>query len=786
MCYLARLSNPSGPADQRVHVVIVNERFLPRFGVDRMLLKIAETLRSEGHRVTLICARCDKAAAEAKSDKLVILEMPPLGLREIDEQMSATVDEQWCALFGNTRPTAFLIGGWPFFSLAKVCASRGVPTIFGDAGAVPHDGMDDNARAPQLELRRLRALTLQWFSAITPISEFIAKSQTLPDRGGSKGVTVIHLGADHLSAGALRAPVLDAVRVRKAAGHPCGFVMGRWEPDNYKNTGEVFEIARHVRRTHPNFFLAILASEEDIDVPRDLANAVVTVGHVDDAAMLDLMLLADVGLSPSLWEGFNLPLVEMQYLERPALALAVGAHPEVIVDPWFLCRDIEDMGFKAAMILDRQSPPAPPGAYEKFQAEFTWARTVDCYIREIEGLKRPKGGEGQSPRFVFDVTNSARDSANSGVVRVTRQLSAALQRAGELPILFVSWDHERKGYRLLWPEERPYLRSYGGPKESAGTLWADPAPPKMLAEVLRGGGGKLVVVFPEVVMDHSMQERVAWVRARGGKGAAILYDLIPLNYSQYTSQALTESFAPYINAMLDLDAVYGISQFCLGELVQYAADVNVDMPLGSHAVLLPGQFSNLDRRTPADKTRSDTVRILCVSTIEPRKNHVTLLAAYRALRKRRPDLPLRLDLVGNAYKGKDELIDLVQAACMDDPTITWHGAASDEVVIDLYAQAAFSVYSSIVEGFGLPVLESLWMSTPCICHKGGVMAELAADGGCMTVDMLDPEMLAQSMERLAEDEAMRDALSAAAALREIKTWDGYAAEISGHLLELAA
>ena len=55
------------------------------------------------------------------------------------------------------------------------------------------------------------------------------------------------------------------------------------------------------------------------------------------------MANAQLGLSVSHWEGFNLPLAEMQQLRKPVLVLNIGAHPEVVADARQLCADEHDM-----------------------------------------------------------------------------------------------------------------------------------------------------------------------------------------------------------------------------------------------------------------------------------------------------------------------------------------------------------------------------------------------------------------------------------------------------------
>ncbi len=119
--------------------------------------------------------------------------------------------------------------------------------------------------------------------------------------------------------------------------------------------------------------------------------------------------------------------------------------------------------------------------------------------------------------------------------------------------------------------------------------------------------------------------------------------------------------------------------------------------------------------------------MLCVSTIELRKNHRALIEAFRLLRMRRPDLDIRLTLVGNRHAGFQDLADWIVGVTEEEPRIIWRGMLPDTELVSLYRDSAFTIYPSLAEGFGLPVLESLWMAKPCICHNAGVMAELAAE-----------------------------------------------------------
>ena len=145
-------------------------------------------------------------------------------------------------------------------------------------------------------------------------------------------------------------------------------------------------------------------------------------------------------------------------------------------------------------------------------------------------------------------------------------------------------------------------------------------------------------------------------------------------------------------------------------------------------------------------TRTAPVRMLCVSTLEPRKNHRALLAAYELAVARPPGPALELDLVGAAYVGSQDIANAVREAdrraCR---ACVGTGRSSTTQLQALYAACDFTVYPSVVEGFGLPVIESLWFGRPCVCANFGVMAENAAGGGCLTADVRDPQALADAM-----------------------------------------
>jgi glycosyltransferase involved in cell wall biosynthesis len=86
-----------------------------------------------------------------------------------------------------------------------------------------------------------------------------------------------------------------------------------------------------------------------------------------------------------------------------------------------------------------------------------------------------------------------------------------------------------------------------------------------------------------------------------------------------------------------------------------------------------------------------------------------------------------------------------------------------------------------MEGFGLPIAESLWHGKPCVCGGNGALGELARPGGCLIVDQTNPDALADAMRTLLIDGAAYERLSADARAREFRTWTDYIDKLQEHL-----
>jgi alpha-1,3-rhamnosyl/mannosyltransferase len=77
----------------------------------------------------------------------------------------------------------------------------------------------------------------------------------------------------------------------------------------------------------------------------------------------------------------------------------------------------------------------------------------------------------------------------------------------------------------------------------------------------------------------------------------------------------------------------------------------------------------------------------------------------------------------------------------------------------LYSGALCLAYPSLVEGFGLPILEAMACGTPVLTSDRSSMAEVAGDAA-MLVNPEDPEAISKGLRRLRDDTGLRSELAA--------------------------
>ncbi len=239
-----------------------------------------------------------------------------------------------------------------------------------------------------------------------------------------------------------------------------------------------------------------------------------------------------------------------------------------------------------------------------------------------------------------------------------------------------------------------------------------------------------------------------------GKNILIVHDLIPLIKPEFSSDDAKNILLNSLPGLIkDVDRIICISQNTRNDLLRfysYAKD--------KAEVIYPSTDPSFKKVINQDILKADLKKIgvkgeyiLFVSSIEPRKNLISLLKAFPDIKKKFPHI--KIVVAGKSivsYKGVDEYLKTYEFK--DD--IILLGYVDDKNLISLYSGASVFVFPSFYEGFGLPILEAFSCGTPVVTSDTSSMKEIAHD----CAELVDPyniKSIAAGIERLLTDNDYR-------------------------------
>lgn len=158
----------------------------------------------------------------------------------------------------------------------------------------------------------------------------------------------------------------------------------------------------------------------------------------------------------------------------------------------------------------------------------------------------------------------------------------------------------------------------------------------------------------------------------------------------------------------------------------------------------------------------DRPYVLALGNLQPRKNMVRLVEAFRRLTageraagRNASDAPL-LVIAGKAQWRESEIFRAVEAAGLAD-RVVFPGYVADADLSALYSGAVAFVYPSLYEGFGLPPLEAMACGTAVICSNAASLPEVVGDAA-LTFAPTDVEALAQALADVLSNPGLREDL----------------------------
>jgi glycosyltransferase involved in cell wall biosynthesis len=246
---------------------------------------------------------------------------------------------------------------------------------------------------------------------------------------------------------------------------------------------------------------------------------------------------------------------------------------------------------------------------------------------------------------------------------------------------------------------------------------------------------------------------------RRGKRVLTVHDLIPMTHPELCDPSNVRDFQLYVpHSVPRADKIIVVSNYTRDHVMErfrIKPEVIHVIPNGVHERFQP-QNGSVVNSLIQSRYGIQGPFFLFIGYHEPRKNLVRMVKAFEKEALKSPVQEFSLVLAGSPAYGAEELYDIIAKLDPRVRVLLPGYIAYDDLPI-LYGAATAFIFPSIVEGFGIPVLEAMACGCPVLTSCQQPLSEIVGDAA-LTVDPLDVDAIAEGFKCLAENSALRQTL----------------------------
>lgn len=274
---------------------------------------------------------------------------------------------------------------------------------------------------------------------------------------------------------------------------------------------------------------------------------------------------------------------------------------------------------------------------------------------------------------------------------------------------------------------------------------------KQLKSVWRSYALGNVAAQDGVTIFHGLSNELPLTKPASLKTIVTVHDIIFKRYPEYYKPIDVQIYTWKLKkACASADVVIAVSQQTSSDLQEF-----LHVPASKIRVVYQGCHPNF--KVVASDEQKQSVRLkynlpneflLCVGTIERRKNALTLVKAIAGLKSSIP-----LVLVGKATEYLKEIQTYISNNNLENRVFIHHNISFADLPT-VYQLAHVFIYPSLFEGFGIPIVEAIVSGVPVITSTGSCFVE-AGGAGAIYVDPKNEEVLAKQIELVSSSTDLR-------------------------------
>lgn len=261
-----------------------------------------------------------------------------------------------------------------------------------------------------------------------------------------------------------------------------------------------------------------------------------------------------------------------------------------------------------------------------------------------------------------------------------------------------------------------------------------------------------LILGSEWVMSKNYPDALDFLRKSGCKVVTFIHDLIPYSHPSLCDDGVVKVFNSRIKDILFTST--GIltnsdyTKSCVSEYLNADGDSKKPthtIPLGYELDLVKNDFYvRNDLKVFLDKT----ITFISVGTLEPRKNYSLLLDAMDVLWENGSQA--KLCIIGKYGWKCEALVSRIHDHAEYNKKLIWFSNLSDSELEYSYSHAVALVFPSIIEGFGLPLIEALSRGCPVLASDIPIFHEIGGDY-CLYFPLGRADVLSQLLAQIVQE-----------------------------------
>lgn len=454
---------------------------------------------------------------------------------------------------------------------------------------------------------------------------------------------------------------------------------------------------------------------------------------ISDAYLKKVYESSSCLIAASLNEGFGLPIVEAARHGIPIIARDVPVFHEVAGEHAFYFQGEKGQDLARALqkwleLYSKGEHPTPYGV-----ALLTWEQSA-------EKLNKILVENCPTRQLCVDISELVQRDVKTGIQRVVR--SILKQWLTKPP----------KGYRVE-PVYATTERGYKYARKFTQRLLG--LPQTMDDEPIEYAPGDIFFVLdlqPQVQVIH--KEFFRKLRMQGVQVYFLVHDLLPVLLPECYPPGTYESFAEWLDVVAQSDGAVCVSDTTAKHLASWVKKISYAYRKKPFKIAWSHNGCDIEESHPTRGYPPDGEHILntlrarptflMVGTLEPRKAHSQVLAAFEELWLSGFDV--NLVIVGKQGWMVEDLVSHLRSHRELNKRLFWLTGVSDEYLEKFYTSANCLIMASLNEGFGLPLVEAARYKLPIIARDIPIFREVAGKYAFYFRDDKSPETIAKAVK----------------------------------------